>query len=152
MPAQSQTSHALPRVDLNVTPMIDVMLVLLIIFMIVTPLIRSPSVLPESVYADLRPEEPNEIVLSIDRSGDYFLSVPAEGGPTSPLGPRLVPSDELSEWLRRLYANRTQDRILYLKADKRLSFGRVAEAIEIARRSGVRVVGAVTERKTLGAR
>ena len=60
------------RADVNVTPMIDVMLVLLIIFMIVTPLIHSTTVLPKSVHAESRPEDPGDITLSIDRHGTLF--------------------------------------------------------------------------------
>ena len=153
MPTRSHLGHALPRAEVNVTPMIDVMLVLLIIVMIVTPLVRSSSVLPESTYAEPRPEEPNEIVLGIDRNGAYFLSATGEGAPIELSSPRMVSAEGLGEWLRRLYARRTHDRILYVKADKRLLFGRIEEVIEIARKSGVRVVAAVTEpRRPPGAR
>src|SRR3990172_245904 len=105
----------LPRAEINVTPMIDVMLVLLIIFMIVTPVLESRVVLPRRDHADARPEQPDEIVLAIDRNGVYFLSitggaVPSEGAP------RLIATDALGDQLEALYTNRGQDRILYLKA------------------------------------
>jgi len=133
---------ALPRADINVTPMIDVMLVLLIIFMIVTPVINSPVVLPRSSYADPRPEDAGDVVLTITRAGVYILST--TGGTTST---QRVPTNALGERLTALYAGRTRDRILYIKVDADLSFGPVQDAIEIARRSGVRVVGAVTEQR-----
>ncbi len=137
----------LPRAEINVTPMIDVMLVLLIIFMIVTPIIESRVRLPRSDHADLRPVEPDEVVLGIDRSGTYFLSVTRGVGP-SVNAPQVIGADALRDRLGALYAHRTKDRILYLKADTDLPFGVLQEAIEIARTSGVRVVAAVTEQRT----
>ena|SRR5882762_2455785 len=140
----------LPRAQINVTPMIDVMLVLLIIFMIVTPIIESRVALPRSDHADARPEEPDEVVLGIDRNGTYFLSI------TGALAPResalhVIGADALRDRLGALYAHRTKDRLLYLKADSELPFRVLQEAIEIARTSGVRVVAAVTERATVRA-
>ena len=129
----------LPRGEINVTPMIDVMLVLLIIFMIVTPVLSSRVVLPQSRHADARPEESSEIVLFMDRNGGYSLSTAGD--------PQQIAAGALGVTLTGLYHDRTQDRILYLKADDALSFGPVQDAIEVARRSGVRVVAAVTEQR-----
>jgi len=133
----------LPRAQINVTPMIDVILVLLIIFMILAPVINARVVLPQSEHATARPEEPGEIVLYVDRNGAYSLAITGAGVNT--LLP--IPADALSARLRSLYAHRTQDRVLYLKADAALRFGSVQQAIEIARRSGVRVVATVTEQR-----
>ena len=132
------------RADVNVTPMIDVMLVLLIIFMIVTPLIHSTTVLPKSVHADSRPEDPADITLSIDRQGELFLATTSRDGPVA-----LSP-DVLAARLSALYRDRTSDRILYLKADWRLDFARVEQVVRIARRAGVRVIAAVTEPRPRG--
>jgi len=129
------------KADINVTPLIDVMLVLLIIFMIVTPIIAAgfQATLPRSENPENRPEGPDEIRLGIDRDGRYYLDI---GG-----GPQQVPDADLPARLQGLYAARTRDRILFLKADQNLEFARVQRAIEIARASGVRVVGAITEQK-----
>src|SRR5437773_4188066 len=59
-----------------------------------------------------------------------------------------VPADGLGDRLRALYDHRARDRVLYLKADAELRFGRVQQAVEIARASGVRVVAAVTEQRS----
>ena len=136
------------RPEINVTPMIDVMLVLLIIFMIVTPIIESRVALPRSDHADIRPEEPGEITLILDRHGAYSLSI--SGGGPAENAPRRIAAEALRERLEALYAHRTEDRILYFKADSLLPFGRVQEAIEIARASGVRVVATVVERRVQG--
>jgi biopolymer transport protein TolR len=121
--------------DINVTPMIDVMLVLLIIFMIVTPLIAAgfKATLPKGKNLDPRPEGDNEIVLGIDQAGRYFLNG------------RAIPSGALEDQLRSTYAARTEDKILYFKADNQLKYGKIQEAVETARRAGVRVMAAITE-------
>ncbi len=121
--------------DINVTPMIDVMLVLLIIFMIVTPLIAAgfKATLPKGKNLDPRPEGDNEIVLGIDQGGRYFLNG------------RPIPSGSLEDQLRSTYAARTEDKILYFKADNQLKYGKIQEAVETARRAGVRVMAAITE-------
>jgi biopolymer transport protein ExbD len=128
--------------------MIDVMLVLLIIFLIVTPLITSRSVLPRSRHADARPPEPDEVTLYIDRQGTFFLTATGPAAPHELQAPHALTAEALGRRLGALYAGRTRDRILYLKADSGLVFGRIEQAIEIARRAGVRVVAAVTEYRT----
>jgi biopolymer transport protein ExbD len=138
----------LPRADINVTPMMDVMLVVLMIFMVIVPAIDAAVDLPTATNADPRPAEEDEIVLQIDRSGTYVLQTPDVWGTTNGWNPETVMTpEELRRALGRLYAGRTRDRILYLKADTELPFGSVQRAIEIARGSGVRVVAAVTERR-----
>jgi biopolymer transport protein TolR len=125
------------KADINVTPMIDVMLVLLIIFMIVTPLIAAGfrATLPKGKNLDPRPEGENEVVLGIDQSGLYFLNGrPLPGG-----------SAALEDQLRGIFSARTEDKILYFKADNQLKYAKVQEAVETARRAGVRVMAAITE-------
>ena len=55
--------------------------------------------------------------------------------------------EDLPGRLENIYTNRTKDKILFLKADQNLDFGRVQQAIEIARQAGARVVAAITEQK-----
>jgi biopolymer transport protein TolR len=126
------------KADINVTPMIDVMLVLLIIFMIVTPLIAAgfKATLPKGKNLDPRPEGENEVVLGIDEAGHYFLNG------------RPLPDGTLEDQLRGIFAARTEDKILYFKADNKLRYAKVQEAVETARRSGVRVMAAITEPKS----
>jgi biopolymer transport protein TolR len=124
----------------NVVPMIDIMLVLLIIFMIVTPLIAAgfKATLPKGKNLDPRPEGDNEIVLGIDQSGRYFLNGRALSGG----------SNALEDQLRSIFASRTEDKILYFKADNQLKYAKVQEAVETARKAGVRVMAAITEPKS----
>ena len=123
------------KADINVTPMIDVMLVLLIIFMIVTPLIAAgfKATLPKGKNLDPRPEGENEVVLGIDQGGQYFLNG------------RPLPNGSLEDQLRGIFAARTEDKILYFKADNQLKYAKVQDAVETARRAGVRVMAAITE-------
>jgi biopolymer transport protein TolR len=115
--------------------MIDVMLVLLIIFMIVTPLIAAgfKATLPKGKNLDPRPEGENEVVLGIDQSGRYFLNQ------------RPIANGALEDQLRSIFAARTEDKILYFKADNQLKYAKVQDAVETARRAGVRVMAAITE-------
>jgi biopolymer transport protein TolR len=123
------------KADINVTPLIDVMLVLLIIFMIVTPLIAAgfKATLPKGKNLDPRPEGENEVVLGIDQGGRYFLNQ------------RPIANGALEDQLRGIFAARTEDKILYFKADNQLKYAKVQEALETARRAGVRVMAAITE-------
>ena len=95
----------------NVVPMIDVMLVLLIIFMIVTPLISAgfKATMPKGANLDPDPEGENEVILGIDESGNYYI----DG--------RGVAKGALEDQLRAKYTNREKDKILYLKADNQLA-------------------------------
>jgi biopolymer transport protein ExbD len=124
----------------NVVPMIDIMLVLLIIFMIVTPLIAAgfKATLPKGKNLDPRPEGDNEVVLGIDQSGNYFVNG------------RPLPKGTLEDQLRSLFSARTEDKILYFKADNQLKYSQVQEAVETARKAGVRVMAAITEPKSTG--
>ena len=98
------------KAEPNVTPMIDVMLVLLIIFMIVTPLINAGFAAqpPTGINLKSHPEDPDDQVLGIDRDGQYYLNK------------RAIKNETLAEQLKAIFDARTTDKILYLKADKDL--------------------------------
>ena len=117
----------------NVTPMIDVMLVLLIIFMVTIPAIVAGTEPPEAAHPMPRPEIADEHTLVIDAAGRYFLG----GAPvaTAALGPGIA----------RLVAAHPDDRILIVKADASLDYGVVQSAVDVARRHGIHVIGFVTK-------
>jgi biopolymer transport protein ExbD len=129
----------------NVVPMIDIMLVLLIIFMIVTPVIASgfQAKMPLARNIEARQEEGGDITLGIDQDGRYYLD-PGTGE----IG--LVPEGQLQQMLTQVFGGRTTDKIMYFKADQELEFGRIQEAIDIARDAGVRVIATVTEERREG--
>jgi biopolymer transport protein ExbD len=126
----------------NVIPMIDIMLVLLIIFMIVTPVITAgfQATMPQAKNLESRPEEDADVILGIDMEGDYYLDPGT--GEISP-----IPRDSLASFLTQVFETRTRDAILYFRADAQLEYGHIEDAMDIARKSGVRVLAAVTDLK-----
>lgn len=125
------------KAEPNVVPMIDVMLVLLIIFMVVTPAITSgfTAVPPSGINLKAHPEVDDDQVLGIDSHGQYYLNK------------RPIQNADLGAALKAIYDLRTIDQILYVKADKNLEYGRILDAIDIASKNGVRVVGAITDQQ-----
>lgn len=135
------------RSEPNVIPMIDIMLVLLIIFMIVTPVIAAgfQATMPQGKNIIGREEESGDIVLGIDVNGQYYLD--PGSGKISP----VKSSEDLEGFLTRIYESRTRDKILYFRADQELEYGVIEDALEVAQKAGVRVLAAVTEEKREGA-
>ncbi|MGQ0648064.1 MAG: biopolymer transporter ExbD [Gemmatimonadaceae bacterium] len=134
------------KAEPNVVPMIDVMLVLLIIFMVVTPAITAgfQAVAPDGVNLKAHPEEDLDQVLGIDKSGLYYVNKrPMEMFSE----PGKDQNEKLANILRNIYDKRTVDKILYVKADKDLDFGTILDALDIASKAGVRVVGAVSDQR-----
>jgi biopolymer transport protein ExbD len=130
------TSRPEVRAEPNVTPMIDVMLALLIIFMVVTPLLVTGfrAVPPDANNLEAHPEAPTDHVLGIDDRGRYYPDR------------QLVPASLLPQRLRALFGH-ADDRVLFLKADRDLGYSRVQDALAEAGASGVRVVGMIAERR-----
>ena len=121
----------------NVVPMIDVMLVLLIIFMVVTPALAAgfQATPPEGVNLKSHPEDDGDQVLGIDSRGQYFLNkLP-------------IRNEELGDHISRIYSARTTDKIMYVKAHRELEYEKVLAAIDIASKNGVRVVGAISDQR-----
>jgi len=136
--AMSTGGKAAVKAEPNVTPMIDVMLVLLIIFMIIVPSITSGfnAVPPSGQNLKPHPEEDNEQILGIDNTGQYFVNR------------KPVRHEDLERVLTDIYSKRTgedADKRMYLKADKGLQYAKVVEALDIAAKSGVRMTAMITE-------
>jgi biopolymer transport protein TolR len=125
------------KAEPNVTPMIDVMLVLLIIFMLVVPAINSgfQAVPPQGVNLKPHPEEERDQVLGIDANGQYFLN-------KAP-----IPNATLGTRLKEIYENRTEDKLLYVKAHRDLEYSKVLDALDIASRNSVAVTGMITDQQ-----
>ena len=130
------------RHEPNVVPMIDIMLVLLIIFMIVTPVITSgfQARMPEGKNTEQAPPEDGEVVLGIDVDGQYYLD-PGTGEIAQ------IDNDSLGSYLMQIFESRLTDKVLYFKADAGLSYAEVEEALELARDAGVRLLASITEQK-----
>src|SRR5919109_2994355 len=121
----------------NVTPMIDVMLVLLIIFMVVTPALLAGfnAVPPQGVNLKDHPEVEGDQVLGIDAAGTYYLNK------------KPIQKEDLPQMLKTIYDARTEDKILYVKAHKDLEYSKVLDALDVATKNGVRVVGMISEQR-----
>ena len=147
MALSAAKAKAAVNANINVTPMIDVMLVLLIIFMIVTPLITAgfQASIPRALNPEKREEKEGEIRMGIDKDGKFWIDLPQADGQYS--GMRFIGDSDLAHQLVSIYAARTVDKILFLKADQNIKFERVQQAIQIARKAGVRVIDAITEQK-----
>ena len=119
--------------DINVTPLVDVMLVLLIIFMVTAPLIQSGVKvdLPKASTQQMEHSE-EKLVLTIDKKGRVFL------------GDTEIDPAVLEEKLTA-NARLQKDKELYLHADRSLPYGSVVEIMAIARRAGVESLGMITE-------
>ena len=121
----------------NVTPMIDVMLVLLIIFMVVTPALMAGfnATPPQGQNLKDHPEdEENDQVLGIDKDGNYYLN-------KKPISKTAIEAE-----IKRIYTNR-DDHVLYLKADRDLAYEKVVDATDIAAKNGVTVVAMISDQK-----
>jgi biopolymer transport protein TolR len=123
----------------NVTPMIDVMLVLLIIFMVVTPMLMAGFNAEPPVAQNIKdhPEDDQtDQVFGIDKNGIYYLNK------------KEIAADQIASALHRIYVETPRDdRIMYLKADKNLDYSKVIDAMAIAMKNGVTVVGMISDQK-----
>lgn len=122
--------------DINVTPMADVMLVLLIIFMITTPLLQ-PGItvnLPKGVNPLENPKIDSEdaVIVAVTREGRTYLA-------KDPL-----PSDRLVERLREKFAK--GDKTMFIKGDTGVPYGKIVEVVELCRTAGAERIGLITEK------
>lgn len=120
--------------DINVTPLVDVMLVLLIIFMIAAPMLHQgiEVALPRAQAEPLQMKVEDPLVLSIDRDGKIFLrSTPVE-------------IEDLVEQIKAQTEARGDDSV-FLKGDRDVPYGRIVEVLDVLHRGGIVHVGMVTD-------
>ncbi len=120
--------------DINVTPLVDVMLVLLIIFMVTAPMLHQgvSVALPKANSSSLPKSTEDPIILSITTSGMYYIN-------ETPIAHGAL-KDRLQAFLRT-----RRDRTVYLKADRSLPYGTVVETMDLLNRMGIENLGMLTE-------
>ena len=124
--------------DINVTPMVDVMLVLLIIFMVITPMLsKGQQVNMVKTHNDIKMQEADKedaVLIAITRDGRAFLSP----------GNVLIQPGDLGGKVKDLQTNRS-DKTVYIRADARARFSSVTDVIDNLRTAGVDQLGLITE-------
>ena len=127
--------------DINVTPMVDVMLVLLIIFMIVTPLLQQGVTvnIPKELNApeeDAAITKDTSVVISIPNNNDFYI------------GKDPYPIEELGERINTLMKDKTaEEKIVYIKSGVDVEYGTVVKAIDTIRKQEIDKIGLVADKK-----
>jgi biopolymer transport protein ExbD len=125
--------------DINVTPLVDVCLVLLIIFMVVTPMLQKgvDVQLPETAKPEKMPEGAKQLTVAVKLDGTVFV------------GKDWVPDERLARAFKDIHAQ-SPEKDIVIKADKRLKYKRVREVMRIINEAGFAGVGLVAEHQVSG--
>lgn len=121
--------------NINVTPLCDIMLVLLIIFMVVTPMLQKgvDVKLPPAAYGVDHPDNEDSVTLAVRVDQQIYLDM------------LPVPESDLVTKIREKYDLRT-DKTIFMKADQNLDYGDVLRVMDLVREGGVEEVALITER------
>ncbi len=124
--------------EIIITPLVDVALVLLIVFMITAPLLQQgmPVNLPEAAAPALKRSK-TDVIISIKGDGSVFIG--DEGG--------AIPDDEIEGRLMAIYQAKDQ-KDLFIKADRNVRYGKVVSIMSLAKKSGVDRIGMITQPET----
>ncbi|MEA2205198.1 MAG: biopolymer transport protein TolR [Blastocatellia bacterium] len=131
--------------EINVTPMVDIMLVLLIIFMVVTPFLQqgiTVAIPRDSKFAeeDEKINKESSVIISVPNDQEYYL------------GKKRVSLDDLKTQVEKaLETKKDEDRIVYIKSGIGVSYGEVVAVINAVREKGVDKIGLVADKKKKGA-
>jgi len=139
----SKRERRRPVAEINVVPYIDVMLVLLIIFMVTTPLLSQGVKvnLPQASAQTIPPKEQEPLVVSVDAKGDYYLNI--SNTPNQPVSAATL-ANQVADALHTSEQQK-QPRQVLVKGDKDVNYGRVMEAMVLLQNAGASSVGLVTE-------
>lgn len=135
----NKLSHASLNASINVTPLVDVCLVLLIIFMVVTPMLQKgvPVNLPVTEDPEKTPDTDKQLQISVKADGSVYL------------GPNVVRKDQVESALKEIQ-ERTPDREIAVKGDKLVKYGDVLDVLRACREVGFNDVGLIAQPKKTG--
>ena len=122
--------------DINVTPLVDVMLVLLIIMMLITPMLQQGVAvrLPTATNTVDKPETQEQTVLAISKDKSFYLNA------------KPVTEGEMATRLNEILENK-KEKVVLIKADEEVEYGAVMQAMDQLRQAGIEDIGLITERK-----
>jgi biopolymer transport protein TolR len=132
-----------PIAEINVVPFIDVMLVLLVIFMMITPLLTQgvKVELPKTAAKTIPPQQKEPLILTVDATGNYFLNISDK--PNQPVTPQTLNylvSSQLSPT-----ADPGVQRPVLVRGDKDANYGKIVEAMVLLQQAGAKSVGLITD-------
>ena len=131
-----------PLAEINVVPFIDVMLVLLVIFMITTPLLTQGVKvdLPKTASKALPDNQKEPLIVTVDANGNFYLNISSK--PNQPITPRVL-SHLVSTQLGT--NTDTPQRPVLVRGDKNTNYGKVVEAMALLQAAGAKSVGLITQ-------
>jgi biopolymer transport protein TolR len=131
-----KVSHAALTSDINVTPLVDVCLVLLIIFMVVTPMLQKgvPVNLPVTEDPEKTPDTEKQLQISVKSDGSVYL------------GPNVIRKDQVEPALKEIF-ERTPDREIAVKGDRLVKYGDILDVLKACREVGFNDVGLISQPK-----
>lgn len=132
-----------PMAEINVVPFIDVMLVLLVIFMITTPLLTQGVKvdLPKTEAKALPQDQKEPLIVTVDAAGNYYLNIASK--PTQPITLQVL-SHLVTE---QLSMDTAQQRPVLVRGDKDANYGKIVEAMVLLQQAGAKSVGLITQTK-----
>lgn len=138
----TQSSSRKPMAEINVVPLIDVMLVLLVIFMITAPLLTQGVKvnLPETKSVAMTEQQKEPMIVTVDSSGNFYLNLADK--PNQPLTARSL--SYLAKTQLDVPASGEQRPVL-VRGDKNVNYGKVVEAMVLLQQAGAKSVGLITE-------
>ena len=128
-----------PVSEINVVPFIDVMLVLLVIFMITTPLLTQGVKidLPKTESKALPPDQKEPLIVTVDATGNYYLNIASK--PHQPITARVLGN------LVSAQLSAAESRPVLVRGDKNANYGKIVEAMVLLQQAGAKSVGLITQ-------